>query len=122
MDAQTSANLLAWSLQAGVIVIVAAPLPRLLGLWSPRVRMAYWRVVLVACLLLPLLQPWVVRQEGPAAAVTDSAAAVTVVGGVGAPATVAASPASSEPLPLAWTPFSTPVGFEECACDLVELP
>ena len=100
MDARTSANLLAWSLQAGVIVIVAAPLPRLLGLWSPRVRMAYWRVVLVACLLLPLLQPWVVRQEGPAAAVTDSAAAVTVVGGVGAPATVAASPASSEPLPF----------------------
>jgi hypothetical protein len=59
MDPQTKANLLAWWLQAGVVVLVAAPLPRLLGLWSPRVRMAYWRVVLVGCLLLPLLQPWV---------------------------------------------------------------
>ena len=67
MDAQTKANLLAWWLQAGVVVLVAAPLPRLLGLWSPRVRMAYWRVVLVGCLLLPLLQPWVVRQAPPAA-------------------------------------------------------
>jgi TonB family protein len=100
MDARTSANLLAWSLQAGIIVIVAAPLPRLLGLWSPRVRMAYWRVVLVACLLLPLLQPWVVPTEPPKPAANENTAAVTVVGGVGAPATVAASPAS-----LASSPF-----------------
>ena len=55
MDAQTKANLVAWWLQAGVVVLVAAPLPRLLGLWSPRVRMAYWRVVLIGCLLLPLV-------------------------------------------------------------------
>jgi TonB family protein len=81
MDAQTKANLLAWWLQAGVVVLVAAPLPRLLGLWSPRVRMAYWRVVLVGCLLLPLMQPWVVRQDPPpafrVAAATDAAVAPT---------------------------------------------
>jgi TonB family protein len=84
MDAITSANLLAWALQAGVIVLVAAPLPRLLGLWSPRVRMAYWRAVLVVCLLAPLLQPWVTRPEirSPLAA-TRIAAVMNVVGGSG---------------------------------------
>ena len=34
-------------------------------MWSPQRRMAYWRVVLVGCLLLPLLQPWMVRDELP---------------------------------------------------------
>jgi TonB family protein len=77
MDAQTKANLLAWSLQVAVIVLVAAPLPRLLGLWSPRMRMAYWRVVLVACLLLPLLQPRVVRQEPRAALEVAATTGVT---------------------------------------------
>ncbi len=80
MDAQTKANLLAWWLQTGVVVLVAAPLPRLLGLWSPRVRMAYWRIVLVGCLLLPLMQPWVVRPAPPAPAVTAVASATTVAG------------------------------------------
>ena len=37
MDVLHPANLLAWALQAGVVVLVAAPLPRLLGMWSPRV-------------------------------------------------------------------------------------
>jgi TonB family protein len=97
MDALTTANLLAWSLQAGVIVLVAAPLPRLLGLWSPRVRMAYWRAVLVACLLLPLLQPWVVRQAPPALEVEATA---EVVAGTANPATAATSAA-----PLASLPF-----------------
>ena len=95
MDAQTKANLLAWWLQAGVVVLVAAPLPRLLGLWSPRVRMAYWRVVLVGCLLLPLVQPWVVRQDLPA--VPQVAAAADVVG---APAGSATAAASSAPRPF----------------------
>ena len=31
MDVLSSANLLAWAIQAGVIVLVAAPLPHLLG-------------------------------------------------------------------------------------------
>jgi len=89
MDAQTKANLLAWWLQAGVVVLVAAPLPRLLGLWSPRVRMAYWRVVLVGCLLLPLAQPWVERAE-PAALQVATAADV-----VGAPSGAETASASS---------------------------
>ena len=103
MDALATANLLAWWLQVGVVVLVAAPLPRLLGLWSPRVRMAYWRAVLVGCLLLPLVQPWAVRQEPPAA--SHIAAATNVVG---TPAGSATAPAAS-PLPF-WRrplPFGT---------------
>jgi TonB family protein len=89
MDAQTTANLLAWWLQAGVVVLVAAPLPRLLGLWSPRVRMAYWRMLLVGCLLLPLLQPWAVRVEPPAA--SQVTAATDVVGTPASSATAGAA-------------------------------
>lgn len=92
MDAQTKANLLAWWLQAGVVVLVAAPLPRLLGLWSPRVGMAYWRIVLIGCLLLPLVQPWVVRPALPAGSqVVASADVVGTLAGA-APAATAAPP------------------------------
>lgn len=54
----TAGNLLALTIQAGVLVLVGAPLPRLLGIWSPRARLAYFRSLLLACLLLPFLQPW----------------------------------------------------------------
>jgi TonB family protein len=96
MDAQTTGNLLAWWLQAGIVVLVAAPLPRLLGLWSPRVRMAYWRVVLVGCLLLPLVQPWVVRPEPPAgsqiAAAADAVSAPAISANTAASAALPATP------------------------------
>ncbi len=106
MDALTAANLLAWSLQAGVIVLVAAPLPRVLGLWSPRVRMAYWRVVLVACLMLPLLQPWVVRQAPPLRAALEIGATTSVVATPGGSASAATSVAP-QPLP----PWRRPLPF-----------
>ncbi len=99
MDALAAANLLAWSLQAGVIVLVAAPLPRVLGLWSPRVRMAYWRAVLVACLVLPLLQPWVVRQAPPLAAALEIGATTSVEATIGRSASAATSAAAPRPGP-----------------------
>jgi TonB family protein len=86
MDAQTKANLLAWWLQAGVVVLVAAPLPRLLGLWSPRVRMAYWRVV------LPFVQPRVERLEPPALQIVAAAHVVGVPSGSATAADSSASP------------------------------
>jgi TonB family protein len=92
MDAQTKANLVAWWLQAGVVVLVAAPLPRLLGLWSPRVRMAYWRVVLIGCLLLPLVQPWVVRPALPTG--SQAVASADGAGALSSSATAAASSAA----------------------------
>jgi TonB family protein len=95
MDVLLPANLLAWAIQAGVIVLVAAPLPRLLGLWSPRVRMVFWRGVLVACLLLPVLQPWAI---GPVVPASPLAPALTVdVAGVQPGA--AALPAAPAALP-----------------------
>jgi TonB family protein len=57
MDA-TLSNLLAWSLQVLSLVLVAGGLPGLLRLHPPAVRHAYWRTLLLLCLLLPVIQPW----------------------------------------------------------------
>ena len=57
-DALVGGNLLTWSLQTGLLVMVAAVMPFLLGLAVPKARLAYWQLVLVACLALPLLRPW----------------------------------------------------------------
>jgi TonB family protein len=51
-------NLLYWSLQATLIVGGAALAARLMPVDAPGVRHAWWRAVLVVCLVLPLLQPW----------------------------------------------------------------
>ena len=54
----TAANVLAYAAQVTIVVIVCAGLPRLLRLRSPAVQYAFWRMVLLVCLLLPILQPW----------------------------------------------------------------
>jgi TonB family protein len=51
-------NLVAYSLQIGLLVGVAALAPAALRLRSPRARLAYWHLLLVACLLLPVIRPW----------------------------------------------------------------
>src|SRR5215831_12025636 len=51
-------NLVAYSLQIGLLVGVAAIAPAALRLRSPRARLAYWHLLLVACLLLPAIRPW----------------------------------------------------------------
>jgi TonB family protein len=109
MDLLLPHNLLAWAIQAGLVVLVAAPLPRLLGLWSPRSRMAYWRAVLVACLLLPALQSWTVREAS--APRPTAGAGVDVVGraagdGEDQQPAAPATDAASRPWPL-------PVGVKE---------
>ena len=50
-------NLVAYSLQIGLLVGVAAFVPTLLRLRQPGVKLIYWQILLAACLLLPL-QPW----------------------------------------------------------------
>jgi TonB family protein len=85
MELLQPANLMAWAIQAAIVVVVASPLPRLLGMWSPRVRMAYWRAVLVGCLLLPLLQPWAVREIPAAASPGAPSLSVDVVGSAATP-------------------------------------
>jgi len=50
-------NLVAYSLQIGMLVGVAAAIPSLLRMRQPGARLIYWQILLAACLLLPL-QPW----------------------------------------------------------------
>ena len=77
MTPLTAHNVLALTVQAAVLVLAGAPLPRLLGIQSPRARLGYWRALLLACLLLPALQPLVPLPE-PAAAPTGPGLQVNV--------------------------------------------
>jgi TonB family protein len=58
MDAATLGNLVQWNLQVALIVAAAAALVRVLDVSAPSIRYALWRIVLFACLALPLVQPW----------------------------------------------------------------
>ena len=51
-------NLVAYSMQIGLLVGLAAFVPAALRLRLPASRLAYWHVLLAACLLLPAVRPW----------------------------------------------------------------
>jgi protein TonB len=51
-------NLVSYSLQIGMLVGLAAFVPALLRLRQPGARLVYWYILLAACLLLPLAQPF----------------------------------------------------------------
>jgi bla regulator protein blaR1 len=72
-------NLTAFALQSGVLVAGGYLLAKAFRIDEPRAALAYWRVLLVACLLLPFCQPWD-SVTGPAvvASVTSDAAADAV--------------------------------------------
>src|SRR4051794_21911144 len=84
-------NLLAWSLQIGVLVGVGAAGPVALRLSAPRARLLYWQILLVACLALPFVRSW--RQE-----------VVTSTIQVSAVFTAVTSPAAAGPRTI---PFTT---------------
>ena len=67
-------NLGAFALQSGLLVTGGALLIRLFRIRDPRVSLAYWRTLLVACVLLPFFEPWQVITPPPTAvvAVIDS--------------------------------------------------
>ena len=52
------ANLVAYCVQIGVLVAVAGGVAALLRLRQPKLMLGFWRLLLLLCLLLPLLQPW----------------------------------------------------------------
>jgi len=54
----TAANLLAYCAQITLLIVLCAGLPRLMRLPSPVVQHTFWRLLLLVCLALPLLQPW----------------------------------------------------------------
>ena len=51
-------NLAAYSMQIGLLVGLAAFVPTVLRLRLPGGRLAYWHMLLGACLLLPAVRPW----------------------------------------------------------------
>jgi len=70
------ANLVAYSLQIGLLVGLAAFVPAALRLRLPGARLAYWHVLLAACLLLPLVRPW--KQEVAGTVQVSTSVAVVV--------------------------------------------
>jgi len=83
-------DVVAYSLQLALLVGAAALLARLLPLRPPRVALAYWQALLLACVSLPLGQP---RQEPHA---PPARLGVPVAG-----ATQELQPAAAPP-PIAW--------------------
>ena len=75
-------NILAWSLQAGLVVGIGALAPEILKLRMPRARLLYWQVLLVACLSLPWIRGW--RQEIVTGAIQVSTV-ITAAAAVSAP-------------------------------------
>jgi TonB family protein len=60
----TLSNLVAWCIQVTIVAAGCAALPYLFHLQLSRARLWYWHVVLLACLALPLLQPWMKPEPG----------------------------------------------------------
>ena len=75
------ANLLAYSLQVGVLTALGALLLRLARVRSPEGALAYWQVLLGAFLCLPALQPW---RAVPAAIAGTAFGAASTAGAVAA--------------------------------------
>src|SRR3954465_3492064 len=51
-------NIIAYSLQIGLLVGLGAFVPAVLRLRTPRTRFLFWQSLLFACLVLPWVQPW----------------------------------------------------------------
>ena len=51
-------NLAIYSLQIALLIATAAMVPALVRLRNARAKLAYWHILLAACLLLPFIQPW----------------------------------------------------------------
>ena len=86
-------NLAAWSLQVAVLTLAAAALACLIRIDAPAVRYMWWRVVLLACLALPLVQPWQPLHLAPVDPTTAQEAPVAPPAG----AVLVSSPAAPPP-------------------------
>jgi len=73
-------NLVAYSVQVALVVLAGGLAAAALRLKQPRVMLAYWQALLVACLLLPLLEPW--QRMGSAPAGGAATIIGTAAGGV----------------------------------------
>jgi len=81
-------NLGALTVQLGVLVGAGALFARAFRIEAPRPALAYWRLLLLACLLLPVAQPWHDVRPGAPAPVVSAVPphATTATPDAGAPA------------------------------------
>jgi len=90
---QLLSNIAVYSLQIVLLVGVAAFVPAALRLRLPGAKLAYWQLLLAACLLLPIARPW--KQQ------------TINVGMQVLPGIVAPAPAQSAPVPASAAPRFT---------------
>jgi TonB family protein len=57
VDLAALTNLFRWSLQAALLVLVGAAFLRVMRIDAPTLRHAFWRILLLLCLALPVVQP-----------------------------------------------------------------
>ena len=69
-------NLAAWSAQAAILIAAASLTAWAFRLRAPRVRLAWWQIVLALCVLLPAVEPWRAAQVA-SIALSSSAARPT---------------------------------------------
>jgi len=74
-------NVWAWALQVAALAGAGVLLPSLLRMTSPRARLLHLRALLLVCLALPLLQPWVTRPAAGASAAATAPASLPLAGG-----------------------------------------
>ena len=86
----TAANLVSYSAQIAGLVLACAAIPRVLALRSPGLQYLFWRVLLAVCLLLPIVEPWRIREMTAVAA--PAVFAASAVPGRTTPATPDAVP------------------------------
>ena len=83
---QLLSNIAVYSLQIVILVGVAGFVPAALRMRLPGAKLAYWHLLLAACLLLPIARPW--RQE------------TINVGTQALPGVLEVAPAQSAPAPV----------------------
>ena len=91
----TAANLVSYSAQIAGLVLACAAIPRVLALRSPGLQYLFWRVLLAVCLLLPIVEPWRIREMTAVAA--PAVFAASAVPGRTTPATPDAVPSFAPP-------------------------
>ena len=106
MNEFTLANVGAWAVQASVVALAAAVLSHVLRIDAPAVRYAWWRTVLVICLVLPLVQPW--QPPGlPPVAILDAEPVAPIIETF-APAPSGTPAAATTPqTPISWPILAT---------------
>ena len=71
-------NIASFALQVLVIVSAGTLLLRVFRVDAPRAVLAYWRLLLLACLTLPFLQPWTIVDVPVTSATVETAGSVPV--------------------------------------------